>query len=370
MNHRLYQDHFSSFFNVPFAVYGEDYPFVSPLRSDLKAMVDFKRNPFFAKGDGTYWSVVRGNKPVGRLMAVVHKDAITRRGEQVCSFGFFDSEDNPDVVEILVGAIQEFAAQKGCTTLRGNMNPTTHQETGVLTRGDHLPPFLGQAHSPEYLGPLLETMGFRAIRPMTTFFHGELQRADPEAALGPKHRELLANDAYTFRTFDPEVVDREVDAIREVFNASMTQNYLFAPMSAEQAKFQFRPLKRLIDPTLLQMAEHEGEVVAVALCVPDAMPLLRKIRSRSFPWGWWTFSKEKKDLKGASLIALMVKPDHQRLGLTRLLTSRMLAALKAGGYLSLGSGRVGDKDIASIKSMRALGMTPYHKLLMYEKKLG
>ncbi|MGD2044746.1 MAG: GNAT family N-acetyltransferase, partial [Gemmatimonadota bacterium] len=61
---------FDSFFRVPFEQYGPDEAYVSPLRSDLRTMVDGAMNPVFRDPDQiTYFTVLSGGTPVGRITA-------------------------------------------------------------------------------------------------------------------------------------------------------------------------------------------------------------------------------------------------------------------------------------------------------------
>ena len=365
----LKEGHFPSFFRVPFAIYGDAYPFVSPLRSDLRAAVRFADNPFFPRGDGTFFTATRGGRLVGRVCAHVHHAANERHGEDAASFGYFDCIDDAAVARALLGAAEAFGRERGCDRIRGNMNLTANQEIGVLTEGEDRPPYLAQVYNPAHIAGLLEACGYTRGKPMTSFVKDDLGTYDPEGLLGERHRALLADDAYTFRPFDLGRFDEETEAIRGVLNAAMADNYLFVPMTREQARFQLGPLKLVMDPSLLLLAEHGGEVIGVTMCVPDINPMLRRMRSRLWPWGWWTFLRMRRRLKGASIIIILVKPGHQARGVTRVLTYRLMRALKDGGYTHVGGTWIGDDNTPSLRSAQAIGMTPYHRVHMYEKAL-
>jgi GNAT superfamily N-acetyltransferase len=149
----------------------------------------------------------------------------------------------------------------------------------------------------------------------------------------------------------------------------MAQNYLFVPMTEAEAQHQLGPLKLVMDPNLLQIAEHQGQPVGVTMCVPDVVPMLQAMRSRIMPLGWWTFLTQRRRLKGASIIIILTRPEHQAAGLTRVLFYRLFQALKAGGYTCVGGTWIGDDNIPSLKSAEAIGMKPYHRLKMFDKNL-
>lgn len=365
----LREGHFASFFNVPFLVYGDRYPFVSPLKSDLKAMLDFERNPFFKGGVGRIYTAMRDGRPVGRIAAHMHARYIERYGVREAAFGFFDCVNDVDVARALLGAAEGFARAHKCTLIRGNMNLTANQEIGVMTSGEEHRPFLAQIYNPNYIGELLEACGYEATHPMSSFVQDDVQSFDVEPMLGDKHRALMQDKEYTFRPFDTKRFKEEVEAIRQVLNAAMDGNYLFVPMSEEEAQFQLGPLKLVMDPSLLQFAEHNGVPVGVTMCVPDVVPMLQEMRSRIFPTGWWTFLTKRKKLKGATIIIILTRPEYQSKGLTRVLFYLLFKALKEGGYTSVGGTWIGDDNTASLKSAEAIGMKPYHRIHMFEKEL-
>lgn len=368
---QLRERHFSSFFRVPFDIYGDRYPFVSPLRSELAAMLDPAKNPLFAAGraEGTFYTAFRHGKPVGRIVAHVHHAANQRFGERYGSFGFFDCIDDIDVARTLLDQAQSFARSRGCDRIRGNMNLTANQEIGVLVEGDDRRPCLAQIYNPAYIAGLLEACGYQRTHPMSSMINTELAAVEPDAMLTDAHRALLSDPAFTFRHFDLARFDDEVEAIRHVLNDAMADNYLFVPLSREEMRFQLGALKLVMDPVLTHVAEHDGEVVGVALGVPDVVPLLQQMKSRLAPLGWWRFLRGRRKLGGASVIIILVKRAYQARGVIRVLTCAQLRSARDAGYQSVGGTWIGDDNPASLKAARAAGMKPYHRVYMFERAL-
>lgn len=369
INITLRERHFSSFFSVPFLVYGDKYPFVSPLKGDLKAMLNFDKNPFFKGGKGTYWTALRDGEPVGRIVAHVHARDNACRGVQEGSFGFFDCVDDSNVAKVLLDAAESFVRAAGCTHIRGNMNLTANQEIGVVTSGDEHRPFLAQIYNPVHIAHLLKTNGYEATHPMTTWVQDSIQQFDPAPMLTDKHRALLQDPHFTFRPLNASQFSAEVETVRLVLNAAMSQNYLFVPMTPDEAQFQLGPLKLVMDPALLMLAFHDSKPIGVTMCVPDVVPLLQEMKSDLFPFGWWTFLTKRKKIRDASIIIILTIPEYQSKGITRVLFYLLMSALKSGGYQRVGGTWIGDDNTPSIKSAQAIGMRPYHRTHMFEKGL-
>lgn len=368
---QLRERHFPSFFQVPFDIYGDRYPFVSPLRGELAAMLDPARNPLFSDGraEGTFYTAFRHGKPVGRVVAHVHHAANQRFGERYGSFGFFDCIDDVVVARALLAQAERFAQSRGCDHIRGNMNLTANQEIGVLVEGDDRRPCLAQIYNPAYIAGLLEACGYERTHPMTSMMSTELATSQPEAMLTDAHQALLRDPAYTFRHFDLGRFDDEVEAIRGVLNDAMADNYLFVPLTREEMRFQLGALKLVMDPALTHVAEHQGEVIGVALGVPDVVPLLQRMRSRLAPLGWWRFLRGRRKLDGVSVIIILVKRAYQAKGIIRILTSQQIRSARDAGYQRIGGTWIGDDNPASLKAARAAGMKPYHRVYMFERAL-
>lgn len=365
----LKREHFASFFEVPFAVYGSRYPFVSPLKSDLEATLDRKKNPLFRTCDHTYFTAFRGGRPVGRIVCHVHHAANQRWKERCASFGYFDCANDSDVAAELLEQAEAFGRQHGCDRLRGNMNLTANQEMGVVVDGDDRPPYLAQIFNPAWLGALLEGQGFRRTHPMTSFVNPAVARTDTARTLSPKAQALMQSADWSFREFRPHEFDRDVEHVRQVLNDAMAENYLFVPLTEDETRFQLGPLKLVMDPTLILFAEHRGEVVGVNLCVPNIVPLLQAMKSQLFPLGWARFLAQRRQLHSATSIIILVKKAFQGTGVIGVLNHLVFEALKRGGYETLGGTWIGDDNRPSLKAAAAVGMQPWHRLFMYEKDL-
>jgi GNAT superfamily N-acetyltransferase len=366
----LVEGDFASFFRVPFVVYPATMPWVSMLKSDLKALLDEKKNPHWQVAERTYFTAMRDGVPVGRILCHVHHAANERFGEKAASFGFFDVEDDVETARALLSKAEEFARARHLTLLRGNMNLTANQEIGVLTDGDDKAPFVAQMFQPEWVSKLLVQCGFAATMPMTTFARFDVAAVDLDKIVTDKHRALMNDPDYVWREFRMNRFDDDVEIVRTILNDSMGQNPLFVPMTKEEARFQLGPMKMIMDPKLTRIAEFKGEPIGATICIPDPNPLLKKIGSRLTPWGLLRFLLEKKKIRRASVIIILVKRAYHGQGVIGVLNHDMMKALKEGGYTEMGGTWISDTNKASLKQAQLTGLHPHHRLALFEKSLA
>ena len=99
-----------TFFNAPFNAYPQELGYVSPMRGDIMRMLDPKRNPLWLAGNPfAFWTAHRAGRPIGRIIAHLHRASNERHGWRRAQFGFFDCADDPEAAALLLGAAQDFA---------------------------------------------------------------------------------------------------------------------------------------------------------------------------------------------------------------------------------------------------------------------
>ncbi len=360
---------FGSFFEVPFAQYGPNSPYVSPFRSDLQKMLDGSLNPVFDDPDAiSYFTVTKGGTPVGRITAHIHRRSNERYDERRGCFGFFDCADDLNAGRLLLNAAAEWLLRRGCDHMVGNFNLTAMQEMGVVVGGHEHAPFVGHHYNPSWIPGLLEDSGFEAYFPMTTWRLG-LDGFDPEQLVGPKQRELISSAEFTIEPIVRRRFRVAMEATWSLLNDSFEQNPLFVPLTEAEFKYQADQMLVVFDPRVSCLAKVGGEPVGVVVCLPDVNPLLRATRSRlqlSTPWHYMRFLRSRAR---ASLIFGGVRRDHQDRGVAGITLRHAITGMQRAGYRELGVSWVSDSNGPSLRQMEKLGAEPRHRLNLFRKEL-
>ena len=80
-----------------------------------------------------------------------------------------------------------------------------------------------------------------------------------------------------------------------------------------------KDLKPILDENWATVAERKdtGEIVGVALTLPDYNQVFAKLRPRGrlLPFGWLTFLRERSKIDAVRVFALGVKPEYQHTGI-------------------------------------------------------
>jgi GNAT superfamily N-acetyltransferase len=367
--YRLVERDFGSFFRVPFEQYGACERYVSPLRSDLERMLDGSRNPVFVDPeDITYYTVLGGEKPMGRITAHVHAASNERFGRASGYFGFFDCADDRVAAKLLLDAAADRLRAHGCDEMVGNFNLTAMQEMGVVVEGHQRPPFLAQHHNPAWIPRLLCENGLRPDFPMTSW-RLDVTLSDPEKLLGPHQRQLLALPGLEVRPVRRLGFRRTMDRIRLLYNRAFDQNPHFVPLTPEEFEFQASQMLWVLDSRIAHTLLLDGEMVGVIACLPDVNPLLRATGSRlrlSTPLHYLGFRRGRRR---ASLVFGAVAPEMQNRGAAALLLHATLVGMRRAGYEELGITWISDANTPSLRQMQKVGAEPLHRLNLFRRPL-
>ena len=368
--YELAERDFETFFAVPLHCYAGT-PYVSPMKSDLRRILDPARNPLFRDGHGdfTYFTVRRNGRPAGRIVAHVHYDANRCHGANRGSFGFFDCADDADVARLLLDAAEAWARSRGFTEIVGNFNLTIAQQIGVVTDGFENDPYTDMMYNPPHIPRLLATCGYEPVFPMSTF-ELDLERFDANTLLGPKQRELLAAPELTWRLLRRRGFERYMAETRTLLNQSFAANPLFVPVSEAEFLFQVGEMMWIVDERLSPIVYAPDGPVAVGVCIPDLNPFLRATGSRLRWTTPFLFLRHRLRRRRAIMIFGAVHPDWQNRGLAGAMLYRGIAALQQAKYGSVGVTWIADVNPASLKQMERLGARRLHRLHLFRKELG
>ena len=363
MTLELRQGDVDAFFKAPFNAYPPSLGYVSPMLGDIERMLAPHKNPLWKAGNPhAFWTVHRGDRPVGRIIAHVHGASNERHGWKRAQFGFFDCKNDTEAASLLLGAAEDFARARDQEELVGNFNLTAMQQCGVMTGGFDRRVYTDMIVGAPYLPDLLEVNGFTRFFPMTTF----------EVNIASARIEARALDAgeYGFAPIAKRVFPQRMEEARQVLNDGFDENPMFVPLTAEEFDFQAGEMSAILDPRLSSVLLHHGEPVGTVICTPDLNGFLRATRSRIGLLTPFHFLRYRLRRKRAVIIFYSVARRAHGQGIMGAMLARTLAALRGAGYEQLGVTWIADENPASLRQMEKLGGKPLHHLHLFRKGLS
>jgi RimJ/RimL family protein N-acetyltransferase len=371
MSIELRERDFDGFFEVPFAVYPADSPYVTPMRADLERYLDPARNPLMRDGGGqlTYFTAYRDGRPVGRLVAHTHPASNALHGTKRCQFGFFDCADDLEAARALFEAAEAFGRLQGCDELMGSFNLTAMQQAGVLTGGFEHAPYTDMVWGPPHLPVLLEACGFTPTFPMTTF-EFQVRAEAPAALLGERQRAILDDPDWTWIPIDRKHFKERFEEARQCLNDGFTDNPMFVPLTQDEFEFQAGEMMWIVDPRIACLVRYKGEPAGVIICIPDLNPFQKAAKGRMGPMALFHFIMARLRRRRAVIIFYSVKRALHGRGLNGAMLYRVAQALHAAGYRQCGGTWISDENGASLRQIEKLGARHLHRLHLFRKAIA
>jgi hypothetical protein len=354
------------FIELPFLIYRNDPNWVPPLRSEVRRVLDERKNPYFANASLELFICYWDDFPVARAAVVINKRHQQKFGIKAAFFGFFESRNDTTAVRHLFAETEKYCHAQGVEVIEGPFNPNHYSELGIQISNYGTPPSFFQTYNPEYYRTLLEDAGFKISKTIFTSKNDQIK----EFIRQKKYAQLqLQNGKYfTVRAFRMNAFKEDMEKVREVFNDAFDSNWHFLNVSKEEYEFSTKFLRYVTKPDLLKIVECNGEPAGVLMCIPEINPLIKDLRGRIGPLKAIRFFSNKKYIHRLVVYAVGFKKRHMRTEAYKLLYNEMIKM--AEGYDSFETTWMSPDNLPAVKSAERFGMTPDKYFAIYTKKVN
>ena len=357
------------FIALPYRLHARDPQWVPPLRRDVAAMLDRRRNPFFEHGEAEYFLAERNGDVVGRIAAISNRLHNEEHGDHVGFFGFFESVHDQAVADALFDAAGAWARDHGHDTLRGPASFSTNDDCGLLIWGFDTPPTIMMPHNPRWYPELLDRAGFTKAKDLLVYEGGN------EAGSTAPDRIARATDlitrrlGVTLRPLNMRAFEREVGEIKRLYNACWERNWGFVPMTEHEIDHLAAQFKPVIVPDCVPIVEKDGVPIAFGLAMPDLNTVFRTNRRGYLlpvlPRLLWALRRET--IPRARILLLGILPEWRGKGLDAVLYHWIWTRAGAHGMPWGEAGWILEDNAAMNAGLLKMGFRHYKTLRMYDR---
>ena len=359
------------FIDLPFRLHASHPLWVPPLKVERMMFLSRRLNAFFAHGEAEYFLARRDGRVVGRLSAQVNHAFNDFQNKRWGWFGFLEFEDDQETLQALLDAAGAWLRSRGMERMVGPASFTMNDESGVLIEGLDLRPMIAQPWNPPYYGQRLEQAGMTKAMDLLMW---NLEVSDRDKVL-PVIFELAekveSEHGIRVRPMRRWQLRKDLDFFGEVYNAAWSKNWDFVPYSKKDLDALAQELQLAFDKHWFFIAEKvdTGEVVGMAITVPDLNQVLAKMKGRLLPLGWWHFLNKGRIMDRVRVGWLGVKPEYQHTGVAaKLYVEHFNAAAtrpQTGGEM----GWILETNEPMNRGMEAMGGRVVKRYRMYEREL-
>jgi GNAT superfamily N-acetyltransferase len=288
--------------------------------------------------------------PMARLAFTVADD-LHGAPERTGVIGHYESVDEGAAAVLLRHAIVRLH-EEGVARVLGPMNGGTWGRyrfalpPGPRERAE--PPFLSEPANPDGYPLDWEAAGFRIAATYESAVVADLAAADPRR---DELAERVRARGAAIRPLDLSRFDDELRAIHALSLSAFAENLFYSPIGFDEFRARYAPLRPLLDPELVRMAEDaDGRLLGFVFAFPDAP------------------GTEGGRPARVVLKTLATAPEARGLGLGTLLTDEIRRIAREKGYASVIHALM-QADNASIRISRHSARV-FRRYALYGMEMG
>ena len=312
---------------------GNEY-YVPPLIMDDLDTLDPNKNPAFEFCEAQSFMAYRDNKPVGRVTAIINRNANKKFNEKSVRFEFIDFIDDAEVVDALIAAVEEWGRERGMNRIVGPLGFSDMDPEGMLIFGFEEMGTMATIYNYPYYQKHMERLGFEKETDYVEY------RIKVPSSIPEKYKRVAdivqrrLNLNVVKLKSRKELKEKYGKAIFDLIKEAYASLYGFCSITPKQVDHYigiYLGILRLDNVCLI--TDADDKLISVGISMPSMSQALRRSGGKLFPFGWWYILQ---GLNGKTnvvdLLLVAVKPEYQNKGVNALLFSTMIPSFIANGY--------------------------------------
>ena len=273
------------FYNLPFKIYKDIPQWVPPLYTDVRAMMNKKKHPFYEHSDADFFIARRGNDVVGRICALENRLFNKYHGTQQAQFYLFECINEQDVANALFEKVFEWARGRSLNEVVGPKGFSLFDGYGIQIEGfEHRQMMIMMNYNPAYYVQLVENLGFqKEVDFVSCYLDGKTFKVPDKVNLVAKR--VQEKGTFFVKSFkDKKELSSWADRIGESYNNTFINNWEYYPFTEREVQFQLDAIIMVADPRLIKIILHNGEAVGFLFGFSDISAALQRAGGRLTPW--------------------------------------------------------------------------------------
>lgn len=360
----------NDFIKVPFTLYRHDKFWVPQLISESRKFFSRDINPFFLHSEAKFFVAYKDNKPVGRIAGIINNRHNQTHDEKIGFFGFFECPNDTDLAKELFDTAAAYLKASNLTAMRGPANYSSNDDWGFLADNFNSSPVFQMPYNPPYYLELAEKCGFVKCKDLLAYW---IDNTIPLPEKAIKIAETIRKrENILIRKVDLKNLERELEYVRQIYNAAWSKNWGFVPLTEEELMHTADDLRKILNPNIVFLAFVHDEPAGMSLSMPDYNIVFKKMKGHMFPFGVFKFlwhTKVAHTINGARIMAMGIVPKFQKFGLDAIFYLDTYRNGIANGYYWGEMSWILEDNQMMNRAAQMMGTKPYKRYRLYEKPL-
>lgn len=225
-----------------------------------------------------HWGWVEGDRLLARC-SLWWQSVPPYPQQRLGIIGHYAAQSPDASTRLLQQACAQLAGQ-GCTMAIGPMDGNTWRayrlvsDRHPLTTQPHPPepPFFLEPNTPDAYCTYVKAAGFKPLAHYYSALNPDLRQRDDRH---DRMQARLAAQGITIQPLDPTQFETTLQHIHALSLTSFRHNFLYTPIDQAEFIAQYLPIQPYLQPELVLLARHQGELVGFLFAVPDVLQAQR-----------------------------------------------------------------------------------------------
>ena len=310
----------------------KDVPqYIPTMFSDEMANLNPKKNPAFEYCDMRFWLALREDRIVGRIGAIISYKANQIWDKRQIRITRMDFIDDPEVSSALIETVAQWGREKGLTNMIGPIGFCDLDKEGMLVEGFEKEGLFITYYNHPYYVTHMQNMGFEKDVDWTEH---KVYTECPEAEKLQRICDRLLKK-YNFQI--KQVKNRRevrpyIQKVFELLNNEYKHLYGVVPLTQRQMDYYAGQFLRLLNFNYLALiVDEEDRLIAFGLLAPGLAKVMKKVKGRLFPFGWYHLLKTIHHPECLDMYFVAVDSKYKGIGLNAVLLHEMTVRATANG---------------------------------------
>lgn len=350
------------FVRFAWKIYRGNPYWVPPLISDQVKFIH--KGSYLDSGIIQPFMAYRDGEPVGRIIAHYDNRHNEYHHQKRGCIGFFECINDTNVSRALFDASKQWLIQQGMQEMYGPLNFLMYDKSGLLINDFDSDPPLEVTYNPEYYVDLFLDYGFKKAIDWYAY-RSTIDHELPASLYKMRDKILRSQNGIRFRNADINNFWEDTRKIGMLFNEAWKDNWGHIPLTDKHFEFFAKELKPVVNPELVIMAEHNGELVAHMLTVPDLNQAIKRANGRLFPFGLLKILWGLKKITRVKIFTMGILKEYRGKGLESFFFLETLERVKKLGYREADMSVIVETNTPLIDILDKVGAERYKTLRHY-----
>lgn len=359
-----------TFIFLPAKIHAQHNAWVPPIYADEWGYFNPKKNKASQHCETILALAYRDDKPVGRIMGIIHNRHNEFKQEKTARFGYLETWEDSDVIAALLKHVEDWAREHGMHRIIGPYGFTDQDPEGFMIEGFDAPSTIACYYNFEWMPAQIEAQGYSKDIDYVVY-KLNIPEEFPEFYNRIYERICKRGEFEIVEFRKKKDIKPWIKPVLNLMNECYSQSniYGYTPLDTKEMDELAKKYLPLLDPRFVKAVKKGDELVAFIVGMPNLVDGIQKSKGRLLPIGIFKIMRAAKKTKQLDLLLGAIKEKYRGRGLDVLMGVSMLRSAHEAGLEIIDTHHEMESNVRVRGEMEKMGGVIYKRFRIYQKEL-